>query len=241
MKNIVQKPGGFEVKIRLYGRLRSFGTYDTLPEAVTIRNSIMSNHRQGLKLEHKPTDYGVKGNRARFVFEGERIDLGICSSPLLAAAAVNAFFVKHGRPPPNRVDQEKVNQQRASSLAELSRQKREARMKIKQAKGPEWYIQQRIIKYLRDRQWKVKVMAAHKFMWAVPDLLASHRKEGPRFIEVKNPENFSFTDAQTQEFPQWISHGLPIYVLCEANQENYDRLFKESNLWLYMGGFNDGK
>ena len=119
---------------------------------------------------------------------------------------------------------------------------RHSRIKrIKSIKGPEYKIQQSIIKYLEDRGWIVRIMAASMYIYGFPDLWAGHKKYGEKWIEVKNPASYKFTAAQLEFFPKMIACGCPIFILTAANEENYSRLFKKSNLWIYLGGFSYGK
>jgi len=105
-------------------------------------------------------------------------------------------------------------------------------------RGPEAKIQEAIIKMLRERGWFVKVLHGNMYQTGMPDLYAINKKYGRRFIEVKNPEAFSFTPAQWIDFPQMIAHGERIWVLVAATEEEYQKLFDKPNLWVYMGGFH---
>ncbi len=171
-----------------------------------------------------------------------KVSLGVHPSELEAAIAVNVAAMKLGMAPPNRLtpaDKHKVNRERIQRRAELlaTKRKEQRRLpKIKGVKGPEYKIQQKIIKYLEAREWYVKVMTGTMYQWGIPDLLACHKKYGIKFIEVKNPESYSFTAAQHSEFPKFQAHGVPIYILTAANEANYKRLWEPSNLWKYMTG-----
>lgn len=101
--------------------------------------------------------------------------------------------------------------------------------KLKTKHGPEWYIQQRIIKYLQDRGWFCKIITASLYLSGMPDLFATHRVYGPKWIEVKVEKNWHFTKAQKENFPQLLGHGSPIWILFEADKANYQKLFKPCN------------
>lgn len=79
--------------------------------------------------------------------------------------------------------------------------------------GPEAKIQDAIIRELRAQEWYVKVMHGNAFQFGVPDLFAAHLNKGQRFIEVKNPGAYSFTPAQSIEFPKLHAAGVGIWVL----------------------------
>ena len=113
------------------------------------------------------------------------------------------------------------------------------RPKIKGKQGPEYKIQQAIIKYLEDRGWLVRVLNAGLYNVGLPDLLIMRKIEGIKFVEVKTPvKNVKFTAAQWKYYPQYCANGGPVYILTGADHENYMRLFGKSNLWIYMGGLN---
>jgi hypothetical protein len=101
--------------------------------------------------------------------------------------------------------------------------------KIKGKHGPEYKIQQRIIKYLQDRGWYVTIMTASIYVKGMPDLYATHRIYGPKWIEVKHEKAWHFTADQKLVFPQLLGHGTKIWIMFEANKTNYDGLFKECN------------
>lgn len=102
---------------------------------------------------------------------------------------------------------------------------------IRRAKhGPEWYIQQDLIAYLKARRWHVERMIGNAFQLGIPDLFVAHTKWGQRWIDVKRPgKDYSFTKAQKRKWPVWESFGIGIWILTGADQENYDRLFAPPN------------
>ncbi len=112
---------------------------------------------------------------------------------------------------------------------------------VRSAKGPEAKIQEAIIGYLEDRGWTVKIMSASLYIYGFPDLWAGHPKYGERWIEVKNPVSYKFTAAQLEFFPKMIACKCPIFILTAANEKNYKRLFGDSNLWIYLGGYSYGE
>lgn len=66
-----------------------------------------------------------------------------------------------------------------------------------------------------------------------PDLYCTHPKHKQRWIEVKNPDNYSFTPAQLENFPL-ISKGAGIWILVAATQDEYKKLFQAPNWWKYL-------
>jgi hypothetical protein len=101
-------------------------------------------------------------------------------------------------------------------------------------------IQERIISYLRTREWMVEVLHGNEFQSGIPDLYATHPTFGQRMIEVKKATLFSFTPAQIKKFPLLKAHGTQIWILTDATEEQYKLLFKPCNLdeflTCYYGG-----
>ena len=101
--------------------------------------------------------------------------------------------------------------------------------KLREKHGPEWKIQQHLVKYLRERGWVVEVMQGNMFQTGIPDLFIAHPKFGIRFIDCKNPVRYTFTKAQRKKWPIWERHGVGIWILVGADEENYDKLFTPPN------------
>jgi len=101
---------------------------------------------------------------------------------------------------------------------------------------PEKKIREDLIEYLVKRGWFVKTTHGNMFQSGFPDLYATHPLYGPRWIEVKLPEmkGSHFTSAQMKDFPKFQKHGSPIWVLVAATDDEYCKLFKESNFHLYV-------
>jgi hypothetical protein len=101
--------------------------------------------------------------------------------------------------------------------------------RIREAHGPEWKIQQSLIKYLRARQWMVEVTQGNLFQQGFPDLYLSHNKFGQRWVDVKNPVSYTFTKAQRRKWPVWEKFGVGIWILVAPTDEEYDKLFDAPN------------
>jgi hypothetical protein len=106
--------------------------------------------------------------------------------------------------------------------------------KIRKAHGPEYSIQKDVIRFLRQRGWHTERLVGVGIQFGLPDLFVTHKEYGIRFIEIKNEDKFGFTKAQKWKFPLLIKNGCGIWVLTDATEEQYDRLFKEPNLWDYL-------
>ena len=91
--------------------------------------------------------------------------------------------------------------------------------------GPEWHIQRDLIEYLKARGWLVEVMHGNAFQQGIPDLFVHHPKWGSRWIDCKQPSNYTFTKAQRRKWPLWDRFGVGIWILTAADQGQYDKLF----------------
>jgi Holliday junction resolvase len=103
-------------------------------------------------------------------------------------------------------------------------------------RGPEWHIQQDLIRYLRARGWHVERLIGNAYQSGLPDLFIAHPKWGVRLIDVKNPKRYGFTKAQKQKWPILEKYGVGIWILTAANQEQYDLLFKKPNWREFIKG-----
>jgi hypothetical protein len=108
------------------------------------------------------------------------------------------------------------------------------RANLRTKHGPEHKIQQEIIQFLRYREWLVKPTHGTMFQCGFPDLFATHKRYGSRWIEVKNPLKYSFTPAQLEWFPQFVAHGTGIWILIAATEAEYSKLFQDCNWYQYL-------
>ena len=90
-------------------------------------------------------------------------------------------------------------------------------------------IQRELVAFLKARGWHVERMLANAYQTGIPDLYCYIRKWGQRWIEVKRPDDYSFTRAQRLKWPEWEQAGIPIWILTAATQEQHDLLFKPPN------------
>lgn len=100
--------------------------------------------------------------------------------------------------------------------------------------GPEAKIQEDIIKYLRFRGWYVKETHGNMYQSGFPDLYCSHVKYRQRWVEVKNPLQYSFTSAQRENFPLMSANGSPIWILTAATEDEYRKLWCPENWHVYI-------
>ena len=90
-------------------------------------------------------------------------------------------------------------------------------------------IQRELVEFLKARDWHVERMLANAYQTGIPDLYCFHKKWTQRWVEVKRPNDYSFTRAQRRKWPEWERAGIPIWILTAATQEQYDLLFGPPN------------
>lgn len=113
------------------------------------------------------------------------------------------------------------------------------RPKIKNTKkGPERGIQDRIMMMLRNKGWLVVETHGNMFSSGFPDLYATHSRYGVRWVEVKNAESYSFTPAQMEMFPKFCANGSGIWILVEATEDEYQKLWRSPNWHIYLSLLN---
>lgn len=97
-------------------------------------------------------------------------------------------------------------------------------------RGPlEADIQDRLKDFLRAREWLVEQTHGNEFQNGFPDLYCFHRKWEYRWIDCKRPGKYSFTKAQRIKWPLWDKFGVGIWILTDATQNEYDKLFHPPN------------
>lgn len=104
----------------------------------------------------------------------------------------------------------------------------------RQRRGPEAAIQKAIVTMLENRGWFVVETHGNAYQKGVPDLAACHAAHGHRWIEVKNPEAYSFTAAQRITFPKFSRHGAGVWILIAATEHEYLKLLKPANWFEYL-------
>lgn len=64
-----------------------------------------------------------------------------------------------------------------------------------------------------------------------PDLFCAKRGYGQKWVEVKKPRDYSFTQAQCTDFPLLHSAGVGIWILCSDEDSEIVKLSKQPN-WM---------
>lgn len=104
-----------------------------------------------------------------------------------------------------------------------------AKNTLKDGSESEFSIQDRIVDYLEAEGWLVERMVGNAYQFGIPDLYCFHPLYGARWIDVKHPYQHTLTKAQRLKWPIWESFNCQIWILVDATQEEYDKLFKECN------------
>ena len=88
--------------------------------------------------------------------------------------------------------------------------------------------QERVIRYLQVRDWVIKVTEGTMFSYGWPDLYAAHFDHGPRWIEMKVPGG-KLRETQTEFIADFARVNIGVWVLTDANPEQYRLLFQPPN------------
>ena len=106
-------------------------------------------------------------------------------------------------------------------------------LKFRSRHGPEWKIQQAFIEFLEIRKWIVEVTNGNIYQVGFPDLFLAHQKYGTRWVDCKNPKQYTFTPAQKIKWPLWHDYGVGIWIITAATNDEYDKLFGPPNWQSY--------
>lgn len=101
--------------------------------------------------------------------------------------------------------------------------------------GPEKELQEKIVAYLRARDWAVITTHGNEYQYGLPDLYCAHYTRGVRWIEVKHPVHYKFTPAQLEVFPLLQSKGVGIWIFCYCDDYEYEKLQQPPNWYTFLG------
>lgn len=104
--------------------------------------------------------------------------------------------------------------------------------------SPESSIQNKIIEFLELRGWLVEKMHGNVFQKGIPDLYCFNPDLNPpeglhRWVDVKVKGQNTYTKAQCQKWPKWENRRLGVWIMMEATEEEYAKLFGEPNFRQY--------
>jgi len=72
-------------------------------------------------------------------------------------------------------------------------------------------------------------MIGNAYQFGIPDIYIGHLDYGTRWIDLKNPVKYEFTRPQRDKWPKWEKHGIGIWIIVGATDEEYRKLFKPPN------------
>lgn len=107
------------------------------------------------------------------------------------------------------------------------------------SKGPEAWIQEKWVKFLRAKGWHVERVIGNAFQSGLPDIYIMHPKHGTRWIDLKVSGRYTFTPAQRYKWPIWEHYGVGVWILDAPSKEactkslmieQYNRLFQPPNM-----------
>ena len=104
------------------------------------------------------------------------------------------------------------------------------------SRKPEDIVRDAIIKMLKAKDWYAKTTHGSVYQSGFPDIYATHRKYGHRWIEVKLPTRRGdvFTKAQHEVFRKLCAFGDGVWVLVGYNEFEYNKLFRPYNWYHYL-------
>jgi hypothetical protein len=105
---------------------------------------------------------------------------------------------------------------------------------IPKKKKPEAIIQAKFQKLLKLKNWSVRSTHGNMMQYGFPDDYACHIRFGARWIEYKTPDHYCFTGAQLEYFPELNAHGIGVWVIIRATEDEYLKLFKPQNWFSYL-------
>lgn len=100
--------------------------------------------------------------------------------------------------------------------------------------GPEAIIESKFIDFLKIRDWMAERTHGNEFQMGFPDLFCAHKRYGQRWVEIKNPDSYSFTPAQLDMFPKMVAHGVGVWIIVAATESEYQKLFGPQNWYTYL-------
>lgn len=95
--------------------------------------------------------------------------------------------------------------------------------------NPEKKIETEIREFLALRGWLVEKTHSSAYSSGWPDLMCWHPEHGLRWVDVKVKGRYHYTKSQCQTWPKWEGHGLGVWIMVAATEEEYAKLFDRPN------------
>lgn len=99
---------------------------------------------------------------------------------------------------------------------------------------PEAKLADRLKKFLEDHDWVVMNIHGNLYQKGLPDKYCFHQKYKQRWVEVKVPTRYKFTNSQIINFPLIDRCGIGIWILTADTEEEYGKLFAKPNWKKYL-------
>jgi len=114
------------------------------------------------------------------------------------------------------------------------------------------YVAKPFITYIKNKyNWQAYRTNGNKYQSGFPDWYLTHAKYSPKWIECKHltlkldgspSYSVQFTQPQRVVFPQWMSHGVGIWIIAHNNlignlaelERQYSLLFKPANCYDFL-------
>ena len=99
--------------------------------------------------------------------------------------------------------------------------------------SPEAAIQRKIVGFLKLRGWVVERMHGNAYQMGIPDLFCYHDRYSFRWVDVKVQGQYRYTKAQCQKWTRWEESGLGVWIMVDATEAEYAKLFEPPNFRAY--------
>lgn len=97
-------------------------------------------------------------------------------------------------------------------------------------------IQKRVMNSLTLSGWYCLSTHGNRLQSGFPDVFACHKRYGIRWVEIKRPKGYRFTDSQYTVFTKFASKNVGVWVLMDETQHEKNKLFGPCNWYHYATG-----
>lgn len=99
---------------------------------------------------------------------------------------------------------------------------------------PESKLASKVKLFLEDKGWSVLNTHGNKYQQGFPDKYCIHPKYGQRWVELKVKDKHVFTPSQLFWFPVFHACRVGIWIMVEASEGEYEKLFRPPNWYNYL-------
>ena len=99
---------------------------------------------------------------------------------------------------------------------------------------PEAKLQKQFIKFLKLQKWSVKATHGSALQSGFPDLFATHKTFGYRWIDMKVKGRYRITPAQYDYWPELCRNGSGVWIIVDATLAEYNKLKQPYNWHCYI-------